>query len=271
MEISLQEWAMLVAAFVPKLLSALVIFGVGWYLAVWLGKLVERLLQRRKVDREIALLLRRATQWGVFAASTLMALDQVGFDITTFLAGLGALGFALGFAVQDITQNLMAGVLLLLQQPFDIGDAIQVGDYAGVVLDINLRATEMRTWDGRRVYVPNAQVYTSAIVNYSRSEARRIGITLGVAYDTDLPHAQQVALEAVRRLPGVKEDPAPTVVFHTFGESSVDFTVYYWINPRETDYFAAQTAGVQALHRAFQEAGIDIPFPIRTVYLQKGE
>ena len=269
MHTSLQEWALMALAFLPRLISALVIFAAGWYLGVWLGKLVDRLLQRRKVDREIALLLRRATQWGVFLLLTIVALQQVGFDMTAFLAGLGAAGIALGFAVQDVTQNLMAGILLLLQQPFDIGDAVQVGDYAGTVLDINLRATEIRTWDGRRVYLPNAQVYTSPIVNYSRSEARRIGITLGVAYDTDLARAQAVALQAVHALPGVKEEPAPTVVFHTFGESSIDFTVYYWIDPQSTDFFAAQTAGVQALHRAFQEAGIEIPFPVRTVYLQQ--
>lgn len=269
MHVTLQEWALMVVAFLPRLVSALVIFAAGWYLGIWLGKLVDRLLQRQKVDQEIILLLRRATQWGVFLLLTIVALQQVGFNMTAFLAGLGALGIALGFAVQDVTQNLMAGVLLLLQQPFDLGDTIQVGEYIGTVLDINLRATEIRTWDGRRVYLPNAQVYTSPIVNYTRSEARRIEITLGVAYDTDLARAQEVALEAVRALPGVKEEPAPSVVFHTFGESSIDFTVYYWIDPQRTDYFAAQTAGIHALHHAFQEAGIDIPFPIRTVYLQK--
>lgn len=266
---NVQEWFLIAMNFLPRLVVALVIFVAGLAVASWLGKALGVVLRRRKTDPEVALLLQQLTRWGLIGFFTVMALQQVGFDMTAFLTGLGVLGFTVGFAIQDVSKNFVAGILLLLQQPFDIGDAIQVGDYAGVVLDVNLRATEMRTWDGRRVYIPNADVYTQAITNYSRAQTRRIELTVGVAYDTDLNVAREAALEAVRAVPGVLEDPAPTVVFHTFGGSSIDFTVYFWINPQETDLFGAKSAAVQAIHRVFQEKGIEIPFPIRTVYLQQ--
>ena len=269
MSASFQEWLLLAASFLPRLIVALVIFVAGLAVSGWLAKVLGALLRRRDTDQEVTLLLQQLTRWGLIAFFTVMALQQVGFDMTAFLTGLGVLGFTVGFAIQDVSKNFVAGILLLLQQPFDIGDAIQVGDYAGVVLDISLRATEMRTWDGRRVYIPNADVYTSAIVNYTRAQARRIEITVGVAYDTDLTQAREAALEAVRSVPGVKDDPAPTVVFHTFGESSIDFTVYFWIDPKETGLWEAKSAAVEAIQRVFQEKGIDIPFPIRTVYLHQ--
>ncbi|HEY57707.1 MAG TPA: mechanosensitive ion channel [Anaerolineae bacterium] len=267
--ITFQEWLLVAASFLPRLIMALVLFVAGLVVSGWLGKALGVLLRRRKTDPEVILLLQQLTRWGLMALFTVVALQQVGFDMTAFLTGLGVLGFTVGFAIQDVSKNFVAGVLLLLQQPFDIGDAIQVGDYAGVVLNINLRATEMRTWDGRRVYIPNADVYTQAIINYTRTQARRIEITVGVAYDTDLTQAREAALEAVRSVPGVQEDPAPTVVFHTFGESSIDFTVYFWIDPKETGLWEAKSAAVQVVHRVFQEKGIEIPFPIRTVYLHQ--
>ncbi len=269
MEASFQTWLVSVVNFLPRLITALVIFVGGLFLSGWLAKALGGLLRRRKTDPEVTLLLQQISRWGTIGLAITVALQQIGFDMTAFLTGLGVLGFTVGFAIQDVSKNFVAGILLLLQQPFDVGDAIEVGDYAGVVLDINLRATEMRTWDGRRVYIPNADVYTSAIVNYTRTDARRIDLTVGVAYDTDLAQAHEVALQAVRRLPGVKEDPAPTVVFHTFGESSIDFTLYFWIDTQQQGVWEAKTAAVQAIHRAFQEQGIEIPFPIRTVYLQK--
>ncbi len=269
MDLPFQTWLVSALNFLPRLVTALVIFVGGLFLSGWLTKMLGGVLRRRNTDPEVALLIQQITRWGLIGLAITVALQQVGFDMTAFLTGLGVLGFTVGFAIQDVSKNFIAGILLLLQQPFDVGDAIQVGDYAGIVLDVNLRATEMRTWDGRRVYIPNADVYTSAIVNYTRTDARRIDLTVGVAYDTDLAQAQEVALQAVRSIAGVKDDPEPTVVFHTFGESSVDFTVYFWIDTQETGLWEAKTAAVKAIHRAFQEHGIDIPFPIRTVYLQR--
>ncbi len=257
--------------FLPKLVASLVIFVVALYAAGLLARMVAAALRRRQIDPELTLLLERMTRWGIIGLGVLMVLQQVGFNITAFLAGLGVLGVAVGFALQDISRNLVAGILLLLLQPFDIGDAIEVQGYAGIVEDVDLRATSIRTWDGRLVLIPNADVFTSALVNYTKAAKRRIEVQVGVAYGSDLEKVQQVALEAIRQVQGMVEDPEPFVVFHTFGESSVDLTVYFWVDTQAVHPLTAKSQGVKVIHDAFEAAGIDIPFPIRTVFLQQAE
>jgi len=257
-----------IVQFLPNLTAALVIFLVGVWAGIWGGNRVKDLLARHNKPVNIQILFGNVTRWAIIALALTMALEQVGFNITAFLTGLGALSFALGFAVQDISKNMIAGVLLMLQQPFEIGEAVEVNDYAGTVEEIALRATTIRTFDGRLVYIPNADIYTSPIVNFSRSVGRRVEVTVGVAYGTDLAKAQQIAIQTIKQISGVKEDPKPMAVFHTFNDSSVDMTVYFWIDPTTLSLFQAKDEAVRAIHNAFNANGIDIPFPIRTVYLE---
>lgn len=267
-----ETWAQLVerfVAFVPKMFVSVVIFVIGLYVAGWLARLLAALLRRRNVDPELALLAQRITRWSLIGFAALIALQQIGFDVTAFLTGLGILGFTVGFALQDISRNLVAGILLLLMQPFDIGDAVEIQGYAGVVEDVDLRATSLRTFDGRLVLIPNADVFTTVLVNHTKTPKRRVEVEVGVAYDSDLDRVEQVALEAVRGLPGVVDDPAPFVLFHTFGDSSIGLTVYFWVDTQQVLPFTAKSDAVRAIHKAFAEAGIEIPFPIRTVFLQK--
>jgi len=267
-----EQWnALMVAAvkFLPKAVAAMVIVVLSLWLAAWLAKLVRRLLVGRKVDPELALLLSHLTRWGVIGLGLITALQQVGFNVTAFLTGLGVLGFTVGFAIQDVSKNLVAGILLLLQQPFDMGDIIEVSGYLGQVEEITLRATALRTFDGRLVYIPNADVYTSAIVNFSRTDKRRVEVDVGVAYDTDLAKAKAVALDAVKALEGVQAEPAPSAIFHTFNDASVDMTVYFWIDIASADWLKAKDAAVQAIHTAFAQEGIEIPYPIQTVLLHQ--
>ncbi len=268
---ALIQWMDRVLAFLPTLLASLAIFVISLYAAGFLARMVGAVLRRREVDPELTLLLERVTRWSTIGLGLLMALQQVGFQVTAFLAGLGVLGFTVGFALQDISKNLVAGVLLLLMQPFDIGDAVEVQGYAGTVEDVDLRATSIRTWDGRLVLIPNADVFTSVLVNLSKTPRRRVEVQVGVTYDSDLDRVEAVALEAVRSLEGVLEDPEPFVIFHTFGDSSINLTVYFWVDTQVISPFVAKSLGVRAIHRAFAEAGIEIPFPIRTVYLHREE
>ncbi|NOZ49378.1 MAG: mechanosensitive ion channel family protein [Chloroflexi bacterium] len=254
--------------FLPKLITALVLFTASLYASGWVGRGIRRSAQLRNTDPEIAQLLSRLGQWTVIIMGTLWALQTVNRNVTGFIAGLGIMGFTVGFALQDVAKNFIAGILLLLQQPFDVGDAIAVTGYSGKVLDVDIRATKLLTFDGLHVLIPNTDVYMNAITNYSRASARRIKLDVGVAYDSDLKQVTQTALEAIATLPGLKTDSEPQVVFHSFADSSINFTLYYWINLSDTGYFTAQDQGVKLIHLAFAAAGIDIPYPIRTV-LQK--
>jgi len=188
--------------------------------------------------------------------------------VTAFLTGLGILGFTIGFALQNIMQNFVAGIILLIQQPFEVEDAIEVTGIGGSVLAINLRATEMRTWDGRIVIVPNAEILSNPITNYTRADRRRVELPVGVSYGSDPAVARQTVLEAIKNVPGYLNEPGPMVVFHTFAGSSIDMTAYFWIDTTQTNPFAAQDAALEHTKAALEQNGIEIPFPITTVYMQ---
>ncbi len=255
--------------FLPKLAVALVVFVLGLLLAGVLSNAMKRTLRKRDTDPELTILIGTLTRWTVIVFGSVLALEQVNFDLTAFLAGLGIVGFTIGFAIQDVSKNFIAGLLILLQQPFDLGDAIEVGDYSGVVLEVDLRATEIRTFDGRYVTIPNADVFTSPIVNFSRADRRRVNVDVGVAYDSDLDQVTRVTLESIREIDGLLEDPAPQVVYNSFGESTIDFSIYFWVDMKQSDPWHGQTQAIAALKLAYEAAGIDMPYPIRTVFLQQ--
>lgn len=253
-----------IVLFLPRLLAALVLFVVFLYLSAWISKFVRRILEQRRVDAGIALLIYHVLRWTIVVLGTGTALELVDFQLTAFLAGLGILGFTVGFALQDISQNVVAGFLLLIQKPFELGDLIQIDEYIGKVRSVDLRSTEMYTLDGHNVLLPNASVFTKPITNFSRQASWRKQLTVGVAYDSDLEKVQQVTLRSIQALPDVLDNPPPTLYFHTFNDFSIDFTLYYWIDSRITNPFTALHPAVISLQKAFAQANITIPYPIQT-------
>jgi len=258
-----------VILFIPKLIVAIVIFLLTLYVARLGFRFVGAALRKRRIDPELNLLLSRIAQITIIILGTIWALSTVDFDVTGFVAGLGIIGFTVGFALKDIAENFVAGVLLLLQQPFDIGDAVEAGGYSGTVTNIEIRSTTIRTWDGLLVIIPNAQVYGNPITNYSKVSQRRINLDVGVGYETDLQKANDIMLEVANKLPGIKEEPAPFVVFKEFADSSINATLYFWIDTDEAGYFGSLDAVVKGIKTAFEQEGINIPYPIRTVYMQQ--
>lgn len=258
-----------VGASLPNVFTAILILAVSLYLARLLSNLLKKVLTQREADREVTLLLAQLTRWSIITIGIMTALQRF-FNVTAFLAGLGILGFTVGFALQNIMQNFAAGVILLIQQPFGVEDAIEVNGIGGSVLAINLRATEMRTWDGRIVIVPNANILSNPITNYTRADRRRIELPVGVSYGSDPAIARQVVMEAIKNVPGSVSEPAPIVVFHTFSGSSIDMTAYFWIDTAKTNLLAAQDAALEFVKAALEKNGIEIPFPITTVYMQSG-
>jgi len=265
--LSLQELMDAAKAFLPKILIALLIFLAARLISGWVTKSLRRTMKRRDMDREMIVLLEMLTRWGILSLGVVLAIEQIApGKISALLAGLGIAGFTIGFALQDVAKNFIAGILLLLQQPFDIGDGIAVGDQSGTVLSINLRATELRSWDGLYVVIPNADVYMSPIINYSRAPSRRIGFELHVALGTDMELVTTTVLAALNDLPGLLEQPAPQVAFSAFGGSSLNFQVYYWIDTGVVGYMGSQDAGGKLINAALKEAGIKPGIPSMEVY-----
>ena len=253
----------------PSLVAGLLIFLFSLYLAHLLAKTTKRFMQRRADDQELAILIPRLVRWTVIGLGIVLALEQAGQDVTALLTGLGILGFTVGFALQDISANLVSGILLLFEQPFEIGDAIEVAGYSGTVKQINLRATELLTWDGLKVLIPNRDVFTNTVTNFTQISQRRIGLSVGVGYESDLKEVENIALSAIRALPTIKEDPAPSFMVNRFGDSAVYATIYYWYDTKDLTLPDMTNVGAVALKRAFDESGIKIPYPIRVVQLQE--
>ena len=253
----------------PSLIAALVVFGVGLYLASIIRRVVRRRLERRTKNPQPVILVSQLVYWLVVIFVAAISLQMVGFNLTAFLAGLGIAGITIGFALQDVTKNFIAGVLMLIQQPFEIGETIEVGGYTGTVLAIDLRATQLHTADGRLVLIPNGEVFVSPITNFSQAKSRRIEISTGVAYENQPEAVRQTAMHAIKAIPGLISDPSPEVWFTNFGSSTFDLTIFFWIDTSQTNVTAAKDAGLEAVKAAFEETKIEMPFPVQTVYLRQ--
>jgi len=251
----------------PQLIAALVVFAVGLYLASIVRRLVRRGLERRTKNPQPITLLSQIAYWLVVILVAAISLQMVGFNLTAFLAGLGIAGITIGFALQDVSKNFIAGLLMLIQQPFDIGEFIEVDGYAGKVEAIDLRVTQIRTADGKLVLIPNGEVMISPITNFSQAESRRVAISTGVAYESDPESVRQTALEAIAAVEGLQSDPTPAVLFENFGSPTLDLTIYFWIDTSLTNVARAKDAGLKAIKGAFDQAQIDMPLPAQTVYL----
>lgn len=262
----MEEFLSQIVAFLPQLGLGIGVFLLTLIVSNWIGSLVAKQLRRREVDGELIILLQMLSKWSIRILGIMIALEMImPGRFGSLIAGLGIAGFTLGFALQDVAKNFIAGILLLLQQPFNIGESIEVSGYSGTVLNISLRTTEIRTSDGRYVIIPNGDVFVSPIVNFSKAASRRLEISVGVAYDTDLDQVARVAIEALNKIPGLLDDPAVSVMFQNFGDSAIEFTAYCWIDTAKVGLGDAKDAGVKVLKKAFEHNGIDIPYPTQKV------
>jgi small conductance mechanosensitive channel len=253
----LQNLLTVLVDLIPKVIAAVVIFLVTLYIATLLSRSVRRALQRRTANPQPVELLAQLAYYGTAGIGLILALQQVGFNVTAFLAGLGIAGFAIGFALQDVSKNFIAGLLMLIQQPFSLGETIEVSGFTGKVISIDLRSTQLRTLDGRLVLIPNGDVFINPITNFSRSAVRRVDVSTKVAYESDLGAVRQAALSALVDSPGLMADPVPDVNFTNFDGYAVDLTVSYWIDTGQVPFADARDAGLQAVKQAFESAGIE--------------
>jgi small conductance mechanosensitive channel len=254
--------------FIPNLIVALLTFGVTLLLSSAAARWAKRSLRGR--DLELQDLLSRLARWSVLILGTIIALEQVNFDVTSFLAGLGIAGFTIGFALQDIARNFVAGILLLVRQPFEIGDAVTVGDsYSGQIMEINTRDTVVKTWDGERVILPNMDIFSNPIINYSNVQYRRRTIYIGLGYDQDPEAAIAAFLEAVKSVDGVQDEPAPSVQAKELGDSTLQLAARFWVDQTKYGLFDVHSKVVIAVQKTAEQEGIDLPYPIQTVRLEK--
>ena len=249
----------------PRLLTAFVIFFLSLYLARLISNLLRRVLQRRRAPAGVVQLLGQLVLWSIVVAGTITALQQF-FEVTAFLAGLGILGFTIGFALQDIMKNFASGVILLLQQPFHVGETIGVKGFDGTVLAIDLRATEMRAADGRVVILPNAEVLANPIINFSRANERRVEFSLNLSHTSDPQTVRKIVLEGIENVKGYVDTPEPVIVFNSITDHALELNASFWIDVTKNDLLHAKDTVLLNVNSKFNEQGIEIPHPIQSVF-----
>ena len=232
-----------------------------------LAKLLVARALRRGADPVIADLIGRLVAYGIVAFGFIYALEGLGVQIGPLLGALGIVGIAVAFALKDILENFVAGLLLQFRRPFSYGDQIVSGEIEGTVESIDARSVRLSTPDGETVHLPSSQVITDAIVNHTTRGARRTSLDFGVAYGTDLPGARNVLLAATTATEGVLPSPEPEVLLTGFGDSSIDFVVRFWHAPSIADHWRTRSDVAFALEAACREHSIEIPFPQRVLHL----
>jgi small-conductance mechanosensitive channel len=268
LEASFQELLTDLIAFVPKLIVALITFTSTLLLSGPIARAVRRVTEGKIENEDTLTLITRLTRWTVVIVGTLVALDQVDFDITGFVAGLGIAGITIGFALQDIAKNFVAGLLLFARQPFQIGDMVNISEYTGSVLDITTRDTVIRTLDGERVILSNTEVLENPIVNYTDSKVRRRTVYIGLGYGQDVEKAIGTFREAMAKVSGVLQEPAPTVYAEELGDATINLAARYWVDTTTDNLLDVQSNVVIALDRTAGQEGIDLPYPIQTVRVE---
>ena len=254
----------------PYFVAALIVFAIFWLLSIIFKKAIHKLLGSRNRHQNLVKVFQRVGGALILFIGFMIAMVIAipGFTPAKLIGALGIGSVAIGFAFKDIFQNLLSGILLLLSEPFRIGDQIISGDYEGTVEDIKIRATTIKTYDGRQVVIPNSDLYTSALTVNTAYKQRRLQVAVGIGYDDDIEGAKAEIIRALEDATTVSRIQKPSVIATGFGDSSIDLMVRWFIDD------GTQANKVASIHEVMVQikskldaAGVNIPFPIRTLDL----
>ena len=252
-----------------NILFAVIIFIAGKWLVGVITRLVKKLMTKAHMDNILVNFIGSIIRSVLLLFVVIAALDQLGVNTTSLIALIGAAGLAIGLALQGSLQNLASGVMLIVFRPFKDGDFIEAGGTMGVVEQIGIFTTQMRTGDNKEVIVPNGQIFGGTITNYSKRETRRVDMVFGIGYGDDIRKAKEIITGIIEADERILKDPAPLVAVGELADSSVNFNVRPWV--KSGDYWGVYFDLNERIKNAFDENGISIPFPQMDVYLQKTE
>ncbi|MEG4483492.1 mechanosensitive ion channel family protein [Microcoleus sp. D2_18a_B4] len=252
----------------PNIVLALIVFAIFYFVGRQIKRVVRRVTRHHHQARNLGLVLGRLAQSAIVLVGLFISLSIV---IPTLKAGdlvqlLGISGVAIGFAFRDILQNFLAGILILLTEPFRIDDQIVFKNFEGTVENIETRATTMLTYDGRRIVIPNAELFTNSVTVNTAFDKRRTEYDFSIGYGDDIDCAKQLMLEALYSIKEVLKDPAPDVLVLELAESTVKIRVRWWIAPpRRIDDMRSRDKVICAIKKKLVENGIDLPYPTRQI------
>ena len=229
--------------------------------------MTRKALSRANLSALLKDFIVNTTQKVVFILGLIIALSMLEINVGPLLAGLGVVGFVVGFALQDTLSNFAAGFMILLYRPYDIGDAVSVAGVTGTVDSMNLVSTTIKTPDNQSEIVPNGKIWGGPITNITGNATRRVDLVFGIGYDDDMEKAQKVLEEIVAKNPLVLRNPTPTIKVHELADSSVNFVCRPWVN--SGDYWTVYWEITRAVKERFDAEGIGIPYPQMDVHVHQ--
>lgn len=264
-------WLEHLSEMLPNFVVAVIVL-IFFYVMARFVRVLAKKVMRRIVDEEAIISLMSTIFYlvtiaiGLIIALNVLKLDQA---VTSFLAGAGIIGLALGFAFQDLTANFISGVVIAFRKPIKVGDIIDTNGYNGFVRQIQLRATTIETFQGLHVIIPNRIIFQNPLTNYTLTEERRIDLYIGISYGEDLERVKEITLNAIADSPYLIEPEGreKAMTYEGFGNSSIDFRLMIWMKytPESPNYLEARDYAIIAIKKAYDKHGITIPFPIRTL------
>lgn len=252
-----------------KIVVALLIFVIGKWVAKKMRGVTEGLMLSREVDDALVNFGSSMVYYALLIFVVIAALGQIGIQTASFVAIVGAAGLAVGLAMQGSLSNFAAGVLIIIFKPFKIGDFVEMAGTAGVIENIMIFTTEMKTGDNKKVIVPNSSVLGGIITNYSANDTRRVDLVMGIGYNDDIDKAKGVLAELINADERVLKDPAPLIAVSELADSSVNFVVRPWV--KSADYWGVYFDLTEAVKKRFDQEGISIPYPQQDIHLHKVE
>jgi small conductance mechanosensitive channel len=257
----------LVLTYGTQLVMALAIFFIGKWIARAISNAIVRGMDKKNVDTTLSKFIGSLTYTALFAFVIIAALGQLGIQTASFVAIVGAAGLAVGFALQGSLSNFAAGILLILFRPIRAGDFVEAAGEAGVIEEVGIFATLMKTGDNKVITIPNSGIMGGNITNYSVKPTRRIDMVVGIAYDADIRKAKQILQDIMDKDERVLADPAVTIGVAELADSSVNFVVRPWVNA--ADYWPTKFDLLETIKYRFDEEGVGIPFPQVDVHMHK--
>ncbi|BDI34068.1 hypothetical protein CCAX7_61190 [Capsulimonas corticalis] len=270
--IPLQATLHRIVSFIPRFLVALLLLLMFWGVASLARRLARQALGKiHHIPWAVRLLIVRSIYLGTLFIGILVALSAANIDVTTLIASLGVAGFALGFALKDILENFIAGVLLLFARPFELKDQVTLGNYEGTVTDIQIRTTSLQTYGDELVIIPNSAVYTNPVVNHTRLGKRRYTIDFDTSLTADASLVEREALEAAQQNEDIAKDPAPILRVRSVdsGNDVLSWRLYYWADPMKATEVKTISEMLRSLKQVLYDAGVPTPTSTSATILRR--
>lgn len=272
LEERLVSWYEIVIKSIPNIIASIFIILIFIFLAKLARKVFSKVLPRISKNEAVTSLLDTIIYFIIILIGFFVSLEILNLDktVTSLLAGAGVLGLALGFAFQEIASNFVSGIFIAFREPYKLGDIVQLDQHFGKITNINLRTTSITTFQGLEIIIPNKHMFTKPFTNFTTTPKRRIDIEVGVSYEDDLEKVEKVTKEALLNINEIIKDEEPEVFFKEFADSSINLVARIWIHyPENQAFLKARHKAIINIKKHYDKNGISIPFPIRTIVMDK--